>query len=161
MSEAIRLTGVIRFGKQGKLNPWYIRPFNILERIGPVAYQLELPEELSNVHSEDPFERWGATLSIEKIAQSEKVFILNSSLAIPKRDSRTLKLASTKAELITRLGLAEVKAWLAGDVFLGVLAVKVENVMGGSSPTLGLGIGVSVEKPDGGDSSLSVVMPKK
>nr|GEV79380.1 putative reverse transcriptase domain, ribonuclease H-like domain, aspartic peptidase domain protein [Tanacetum cinerariifolium] len=43
--------GIIRFGKKGKLNPRYIGPFKILKRIGPVAYKLELHEELSNVHN--------------------------------------------------------------------------------------------------------------
>ncbi|GKD71755.1 putative reverse transcriptase domain-containing protein, partial [Tanacetum coccineum] len=43
--------GVIRFGKRGKLNPRYIGPFKILKRVGLMAYTLELPEELSNVHS--------------------------------------------------------------------------------------------------------------
>ena len=42
--------GLIRFGKRGKLNPRYIGPFEILARIGPVAYKLNLPRELSNIH---------------------------------------------------------------------------------------------------------------
>ena len=42
--------GVVRFIKRGKLAPRYVGPFEIVERIGTVAYRLKLPQELSNVH---------------------------------------------------------------------------------------------------------------
>ncbi|GJX12073.1 putative reverse transcriptase domain-containing protein [Tanacetum coccineum] len=43
--------GVIRFGKRGKLNPRCVGPFKVLEKVGSVAYKLELPQELSRVHN--------------------------------------------------------------------------------------------------------------
>ena len=42
--------GMVRFGRWGKVNPRYIGPFEILARIGPVAYKLRLPQELQNIH---------------------------------------------------------------------------------------------------------------
>ena len=44
------MKGAHRFGIKGKLAPRYIGPFTILERRGKVAYQLELPPNLSQVH---------------------------------------------------------------------------------------------------------------
>ncbi|GJX56824.1 putative reverse transcriptase domain-containing protein [Tanacetum coccineum] len=51
MLKVLPWKGVVRFGKRGKLNPRYVRPFKVLEKIGTIAYKLELPQELSRVHN--------------------------------------------------------------------------------------------------------------
>ncbi|KAL8098109.1 hypothetical protein AgCh_031030 [Apium graveolens] len=43
--------GVMRFGNKGKLSPRFMGPFEILRRIGPLAYELALPPNLQQVHN--------------------------------------------------------------------------------------------------------------
>ena len=42
--------GVLRFGRRGKLRPRYIGPYEIIAIVGPVAFKLKLPPELSRIH---------------------------------------------------------------------------------------------------------------
>ena len=42
--------GILRFGKRGKLSPRYIGPYEIVSKVGSVAYKLKLPPELSRIH---------------------------------------------------------------------------------------------------------------
>jgi hypothetical protein len=44
------IRGTRRFQVHGKLAPRYIRPYKVLKRVGAVAYWLELPEEMSDIH---------------------------------------------------------------------------------------------------------------
>ena len=41
---------MLRIGKRGKLCPRYIGPYEIVSKVGPVAYRLKLPQELSRIH---------------------------------------------------------------------------------------------------------------
>ncbi|XP_069147113.1 uncharacterized protein [Solanum lycopersicum] len=44
------MKGLVRFGKKGKLSPHYVGPYEIMQKIGKVAYDLRFPSELASVH---------------------------------------------------------------------------------------------------------------
>nr|GEU97053.1 reverse transcriptase domain-containing protein [Tanacetum cinerariifolium] len=71
--------GGIRFGKRGKLNPWYIGPFKILKRVDPVAYTLEFPKELSNVHNTFHVS------NLKKCLSDESLFIAMKELRLDEK----------------------------------------------------------------------------
>ncbi|GJR47905.1 hypothetical protein Tco_1316008 [Tanacetum coccineum] len=81
--------GTIRFCKKGKLAPRYVGPFEIVERVGPLAYRLRLPQELSCVHDTFHVSNLKKCLvdsdllvSLEEIKIDDKLFvrILNKEL---------------------------------------------------------------------------------
>ena len=45
------LTKILRFGNKGRLSPRFIGPYEVLERMGPMAYRLALPPELAKLHN--------------------------------------------------------------------------------------------------------------
>ncbi|GJW91159.1 putative reverse transcriptase domain-containing protein [Tanacetum coccineum] len=84
--------GVVRFGKKGKLAPRYVGPFEILERIGPVAYRLRLPEELSGVHD---------TFHVSTL----KKCLADASLHVPLNEikvDKTLRFIEEPVEILDR-----------------------------------------------------------
>nr|GEX19860.1 putative reverse transcriptase domain-containing protein [Tanacetum cinerariifolium] len=86
--------GVIRFGKRGKLNPRYIGPFKMLAKVGTVAYQLELPEQLSKVHSTfhvSKLKKCMADKPLDEIQVDDKLNFIEEPVEIMDREVKRLK----------------------------------------------------------------------
>ncbi|GKD88351.1 putative reverse transcriptase domain-containing protein, partial [Tanacetum coccineum] len=84
--------GLVRFGKKGKLAPRYVGPFEILERIGLVAYRVRLFEELSGVH--DTFH-----------VSNQKKCLADASLHVPLNEikvDKTLRFIEEPVEIVGR-----------------------------------------------------------
>ncbi|XP_071704968.1 uncharacterized protein [Rutidosis leptorrhynchoides] len=89
---------VIRFGKRGKLNPRYVRPFEITERIGPVAYRLNLPQQLSKVQNmfhllnlKNCLAKKDLTISLEEIQIEDKLHFIEELVEVMDREIKQLK----------------------------------------------------------------------
>nr|GEW35245.1 reverse transcriptase domain-containing protein [Tanacetum cinerariifolium] len=90
--------GVIRFGKRGKLSPRYIRPLEIIERIGPVAYKLELPEKLHGIHNTFHVSNLKKCLAdenlvipLEEVQLDDKLHFIEEPVEIMDREVKQLK----------------------------------------------------------------------
>ena len=90
--------GVVRFGKKGKLSPRYVGPFKIIERIGKVAYKLDLPPDFNNVHPTFHVSNLkkcladeGSHIPLEDIHIDDKLHFVDKPVEIMDRDVKKLK----------------------------------------------------------------------
>ncbi|GKE19102.1 hypothetical protein Tco_1426679, partial [Tanacetum coccineum] len=90
--------GVVRFGKKGKLAPRYVGLFEIVERVGLVAYRLKLPQELNCVH--DTFHvpnlkkclaELDVQVPLDEIEIDENLRFVKEPIEIVDRDVKKLK----------------------------------------------------------------------
>ncbi|GKD20681.1 hypothetical protein Tco_1222384 [Tanacetum coccineum] len=90
--------GVVRFEKKGKLTPRFVRPFEIIEKVDPVAYRLDLPEELNGVHDTFHVSNLKKCLAnptlkvlLDEIQVDAKLNFIEEPVEILKREFKKLK----------------------------------------------------------------------
>nr|GEY34726.1 putative reverse transcriptase domain-containing protein [Tanacetum cinerariifolium] len=90
--------GLVRFGNKGKLAPRYVEPFEIMECVGPVAYRLKLPRELSCVHDTFHVSNLKKCLAepyvqvpLDEIEIDENLHFVEEPIKIVERDVKQLK----------------------------------------------------------------------
>ncbi|GJZ14554.1 putative reverse transcriptase domain-containing protein [Tanacetum coccineum] len=90
--------GAVHLRKREKLSPRFIGPFRILARVGPVAYTLELPEELKGIHStfhvlniKKCLAKGDIVVSVDKIQIDDKLLMIKEPVEIFDREVKRLK----------------------------------------------------------------------
>nr|GEZ93419.1 putative reverse transcriptase domain-containing protein [Tanacetum cinerariifolium] len=116
---------VVRFGKRGKLNPRYVRPFKVLVKVGKVAYKLELPQALSRVHhtfhvsnlkkcyTDEPL-----VMPLEGIHVDDRLQFVEEPVEIMEQEIKRLKrsriplvkFAGTLGEVLSSLGKVKIRS---------------------------------------------------
>ncbi|GJX95622.1 putative reverse transcriptase domain-containing protein [Tanacetum coccineum] len=106
--------GVVCFGKKGKLTPRFVRPFEIVEKVGPVAYRLDLPEELNGVHDTFHMSNLKKCLAdpilqvpLDEIRVDAKLNFIEEPMEILEREFKKLKcsmIAIVKVRWISKRG---------------------------------------------------------
>nr|GEV81619.1 hypothetical protein [Tanacetum cinerariifolium] len=90
--------GVVHFGKKGKLAPRFVGPFEIIEKVGLVAYMLDLPEELDGVHDTYHVSNLKKCLAdptlqvpLDEIRVDDKLNFMEEPMEIIEREFKNLK----------------------------------------------------------------------
>nr|GEU67896.1 hypothetical protein [Tanacetum cinerariifolium] len=92
------MKGVVRFSKRSKLSSRYVRPFEIVERVGPVAYRLRLPQELVGVHDMFHVSNLKKSLAdvnlhvpLEEVKIDDRLHFVEEPMEIMDREVKKLK----------------------------------------------------------------------
>ncbi|GKE89738.1 putative reverse transcriptase domain-containing protein [Tanacetum coccineum] len=90
--------GVVHFCKRGKLNPRYVGPFKVIERVRTVAYKLELPKQLSQVHNTFHVSNLKMCLSdeslvipLEELLVDDKLHFVEEPIEVMDREIKQMK----------------------------------------------------------------------